>query len=55
MIACVAEQEMVKDVFADDEEEGEAEVDYVAVVKSNMLWLLMIIFKMQLKAFKGDS
>lgn len=55
VIACVAEKEMVRDVFADDEDEGEAEVDYVAVVKSNMLWLLMIIFKMQLKAFKGDN
>ena len=54
VIACVADKEMVRDVF--DEDEGEAaEVDYVGAVKSNMLWLLMIVFRMQLKTFKGDN
>ena len=44
----------MRDVF--DEDEGEAaEVDYVGAVKSNMLWLLMIVFRMQLKTFKGDN
>ena len=54
LIARVADKEKVKDVF--DEDEGEAtEVDYVGAVKSNMLWLLMIVFRMQLKTFKGDN
>ena len=55
-MASAGAKEEVRDVFATgSEDEGEGEIDYAAVVKNNMFWLLMVIFKMQMKTFKGDN